>query len=303
MRHGSAIALFLAVLIAAATVHAEQPIEEAKDHFEKGVKLFKNEDYDAALVEFKQAYKAKPHFAVRYNIGITLYKLHRYKEALEELESYMFQGGDELLDERRDEVVEILKELESLLGTLKVVCDVEGATLSVDGWESGDWEMRLEVGEHVIEVTAPGHPPYKQKIELPAGQEVLVEIDLAAPPAETTEQEPERERTHLKPAAFWSMAGVTAALGISAAITGGLALKQKADYAGLGYGDDWEPEREKGLKLALTTDVLLGVAGAAAVTTIVLAIFTDFGGEDRDDLSFLISPTPESLTLGIGGTF
>ncbi|MBW2263755.1 MAG: tetratricopeptide repeat protein, partial [Deltaproteobacteria bacterium] len=137
--------LLLTALLCSGHAHAEQPIEEAKEHFAKAVKLFKNQDYDAALVEFKQAYKAKPHFAVRYNIGITLYKLHRYKEAFKELESYMFQGGDEILDERRDEVVEILKDLESLLGTLKVTCNVEGATLFLDGWESEEWEIKLEV--------------------------------------------------------------------------------------------------------------------------------------------------------------
>jgi len=303
MRTALAASLPLAVLLLGIAARAEEPIEEAKEHFEKGVKLFKNADYDAALVEFKQAYKAKSHVAVRYNIGITLYKLHRYGEAFEELESYMFEGGDEIPDERRDEVVEILKELESLLGTLKVSCDVEEARLYVDGWESEAWEFKLEVGEHTIEVKAPGYPLYKEKVELPGGKEVLVDVILSTAPAEPVVIEPEEDGKKLPRAAFWSMTGATAALGITVAITGGLTLKQKEEYASLTYDDGWEAERRKGRSLALATDILLGVAGAAAVTTIVLAFFTDFEKEDDRGLSLLISPSPDSMTLSLAGIF
>ncbi|MBW2261293.1 MAG: hypothetical protein JRG91_04900, partial [Deltaproteobacteria bacterium] len=176
----------------------------------------------------------------------------------------------------------------------------------LDGWESETWEIKLEVGEHTIEVNAPGHPPHKQKIELPGGQEIIVEVDLAAPqkePAGPKPEEPKGERKKLPAAAFWSMAGLTAVLGISAAITGGLALKQKDKYSGLSYDDGWESEREKGMKLALTTDILLGIAGAAAVSTLVMAFFTDFEKEGTYDFSLLFSPSPDSLTLSLGGVF
>jgi tetratricopeptide (TPR) repeat protein len=70
--------LAMAVIIGFASVaSAGDAMEKAKVHFEKGVELFKNDDYEAALVEFKAAYRAKPHYAVRYNIGICLYELHR----------------------------------------------------------------------------------------------------------------------------------------------------------------------------------------------------------------------------------
>ena len=92
----AAAAVAGAVLFAPAPALAEFPDEsqeEAKVRFQKGVELFKDEDFVGALVEFKAAYNAKPHFLVRYNIGMTLYNLHRYAEAFAEPAASLAEGG------------------------------------------------------------------------------------------------------------------------------------------------------------------------------------------------------------------
>jgi hypothetical protein len=127
--------MVLVVLLPARPACAEEA-SKAKEHFDKGVLLYKNQDYDAALVEFMAAHEAKPHFAVRYNVGITPYKLHRYVEAFDELKSYLLEGGDGIEEERRVEALQIMKELRSLVGTLDVVCEVPGAVLRIDGVKS-----------------------------------------------------------------------------------------------------------------------------------------------------------------------
>ena len=98
--------------------------EKAGKHFEKGVELFNNGDYEAALVEFEAAYEAHPHYAVRYNLGITLYKLHRYGAAVGQIEKYLVEGGGE--GER------ILADLEDLLGqmvAIREIPDVESSPI------------------------------------------------------------------------------------------------------------------------------------------------------------------------------
>ncbi len=288
--------LILVLLLQAHPALAADATEQAKEHFDKGVELFKNDDFSGALVEFRAAYKAQPHFAVRYNVGITLYKLQRYGDAHAELTAYLEEGAGQIPDDKSKEVEDILSSLKSLLGTLTVKTAVDGATLLVDGKVASSWSVTLEVGEHSVEVRAPGHEAFLQVVELPGGESVIVEAvleELVLP-----------SRKKLRPAGFWAVMSVTLALGASAGVTGGLALKTKADYREMSYDDpDWKSVKDRGLTLSITTDVLLGVTGAAAITTIILAALTDFSGKESGNVSWFVAPSQSGPVIGLGGTF
>ena len=177
MRGATAVlsAVPIIVVLVATLAHAGDPKAEAKERFDKGVALFKDGDFDAALVEFRAAYNAQPHYAVRYNIGICLHKLHRYKEAFEELEAYLLEGGDEVPEAKQAEVQGILDELRALVGMVKIKCAVEGAALLVDGEPAAKWTVVVDVGEHEIEVRAPGYKPFMKAIEVPGGKALSIE--------------------------------------------------------------------------------------------------------------------------------
>jgi len=277
--------------------------EEAKAHFANGVDLFKNGDFDAALIEFRTAYDAKPHFAVRYNIGITLYKLHLYGESHEELVAYLDEGGDDVPAEKRVEVEEIIGKLEALLGTLTVDCAVEGAKLVVDGEPRISWSLRLDVGSHEVEVAAPGHETFKTTVDLAGGAAVEIHADLV--PEQGGGQEPgpvEPPGTPGKgvpPAAFWSMMGATGALAVAAGITGGLVIKQDRDYADLAFEDDWRSAQARGKRLMIAADVLWPAAAAAGIATIVMAFLTDFDREKKVS----VLPVGAPLGLAVTGSF
>jgi hypothetical protein len=79
----------------------------------------------------------------------------------------------------------------------------------------------------------------------------------------------------------WIGAGVTAALGIGAGVTGGLALANKSSFDAANDGTDpaeADDLRSSGVALNLTTDVLLGATAASAIVTAVL--FFTSGDED-----------------------
>ena len=279
---------------------AKDAKEEAKEHFDKGVQLFKAKDFDGALVEFRAAYKAQPHYAVRYNVGITLYKLHRYGRAAHELQAYLIEGEGKIPDDKLAEVNEILAELQARVGSVDVECNVEGASVLVDG-EHMDrtpvfFPLTLDVGEHEIEIHADGYVPFKKKIDVPGGTEQTLEVELV-PGAKA-----EKARKKLPKGVFFGGLGVTGALALSAAITGGLALKTQADYRELDAEDDWKPVQRKAKNLALATDVLWGVAGAAAITTVMIAIFTDFEGGERKEAGLTLTPTIGTPGLICRGT-
>jgi len=305
------------ILLQAPAIGAEDTKQKAKEHFDKGVDLFKNTDYSGALVEFKAAYKTKPHYAVRYNIGITLYKLKRYGIAHVMLSAYIAEGGDKIPEDKKQEVDEILIKLQSLLGTIKVETNLENAQLFINDEPMSAWIVKLEVGEHTVVVEAPGHDPIKKVVELPGGENVLVEalFEVEVMPPEPVKKEKKKKdkkkkekekkkRGKLPPAALWGTLGATVAIGVAAAVTGGAAVKTNKDYEKLTYEDSaWESTQEKGEKLTLATDVLLGITGAAAIATILVAVFTDFGREKKEDVSVIVAPSHTGLTVGLAGAF
>jgi hypothetical protein len=161
---------------------AGQDESEASERFEKGVSLFKAEDFGGALVEFQAAYDASPHFMVRYNIGMTLYRLHRYVEAESELTAYLAEGGDEVPKKRKKKVKSLLVDLMSYIGSLSLSCNVKGASVHVDGEFAATLPMaqplRLDVGEHSLEVKAEGHASHGEKVSVPGGKQVELVVEL-----------------------------------------------------------------------------------------------------------------------------
>src|SRR3954469_14619078 len=68
-------------------------LKEAGKHFQRGVALYNEADYRAALVEFRRAYDIAPNAAVLYNIGQTYYQLQNYAAALTTLQHYLGEAG------------------------------------------------------------------------------------------------------------------------------------------------------------------------------------------------------------------
>ncbi len=155
---------------------------EAMVRFEKGVKLYKAGDFVGSLVEFKEAYEAEPNYKVRYNIGMSLFNLHRYVEAQAELTAYLAEGGKEIPDGKRTEVQSLLFEIGSYIGTLVVTSAATGAILTIDGEKVGPLPLadplQVDVGEHVVLVEAPGHLSSSQKVSVAGGKQVGLDVAL-----------------------------------------------------------------------------------------------------------------------------
>jgi hypothetical protein len=56
------------------------------------------------------------------------------------------------------------------------------ATVAVDGVPKGKLgeAMDLTAGKHLVEITAPGFFPYRQRVEIAAGGTITIHADLAA---------------------------------------------------------------------------------------------------------------------------
>lgn len=315
MKHSIRVCLPIMLLCFSLCTHvswAGDEKAEAAKHFEKGVSLFKNEDYAAALIEFEAAYEAHPHFAVRYNLAVCLYKLHHYADAANQIQRYLSEGGDDVPKSKRIEVEGILEEMESLVGSIKVKCNVEDADVFVNGKltdkANSIFPIQLDVGQYEVEVRAEDYKPFITTIKLPGGSLKTIEVELVKGgddglsfSAAGMDHMPSRK--NVPAAAFWSIAGLTATLALTASITGGIALKKEKDYADLGVYDDWQNAQKSGRNLVIATDVLWGVAGASAVTTVILIFFTDFSGSEKAETSLTVSPDLLCPGLVLKGVF
>jgi hypothetical protein len=178
---------------------------------------------------------------------------------------------------------------------LVVDSETEGAEVEIDGRSVGhtplDGPVRLNVGSHVVVITAPDRGPFRRKVEVVGGRQqelvvpALAEPDLspakALEPASTSAPAPapletRRSPVHVRRAA-WAMLGVTAALGTAALVTGILTVRAEKrfddaldEYPGSSGEIDDRSRRARGL--AAATDALIGTAVVAASVTIGLAI-------------------------------
>jgi hypothetical protein len=163
-------------------------LAEARLHFQQGVALFKEQNYDAALAEFHGSYGISGEPIVLYNLGLTYKALFRYGEAMEILERYLAESashGHPVVKERRAEVESIVAEMRSLLADVTIVLTPPDAALHIDGrlvTLGIDGVVKLPAGSHVIEAGAPDYMSGRRELTVVAGTPQTVPLALAAIP-------------------------------------------------------------------------------------------------------------------------
>jgi hypothetical protein len=171
-----ACALFVLAFSWSGPVRAEQKsskIEEADKRFTRGVELFSDEDYAAALAEFHWAYNLEPHYAVLYNIAVCYVKLGRYTDALKYYNQYLKDGGDKIPESRSKQVIDEIAYVKSLMGGLMIRTNVDHVTIMIDGNEMGktplDDPIMMAAGPHTVELALSGFMPVKEEVTVASG--------------------------------------------------------------------------------------------------------------------------------------
>jgi len=182
-----AICSMAPVSVSAQTVEESATDRQARDHFEQGVALFQEEAFDAALSEFRSSYELRPNPGVLYNIGVVERALHRYADAIVTLRRYLSETEDEpATQERRAAVQSIVEDMEALLGSVVIATQPEGADLFIDGELRGqtplDSALRLEAGEHQLELRLDGYRTRVENLEVRSQTVLRRQIELEALP-------------------------------------------------------------------------------------------------------------------------
>lgn len=169
--------------LARAQAPSAAQIADAGKHFQRGVTLYNEADYRAALVEFRRAYETAPNAAVLYNIGQTYYQLQNYAAALVALGRYLTEAGPGAAHRR--EVETTIDTLQSRVGKVAVTTSVPGCDITVDDELVGKTPLEdsvlVSIGRRKITALRDGRVAETRFVDVAAGDTVSVALAINTP--------------------------------------------------------------------------------------------------------------------------
>jgi len=180
-------ALLLPALLLAPVASAQDGPSgrQASAHFQRGVALYGEADYRAALVEFKRAYAIAPNVGVLYNVGETQFQLQDYAGALTTFERFVADSPPG--DSHRTEVETNLEVLRARVGHVAITTAPTGAEVTIDDQPAGrtpiDHVLLVSIGRRRVVATMAGRPSVTRYVDVAAGDNLTVTLSLPAPDA------------------------------------------------------------------------------------------------------------------------
>lgn len=173
------LSLALAALLAAAPAN---PRKDAATHYQRGISLYKEGNYSAALTEFRAAYEAVPTWGVLFNLGLCQRRLFQYGAAIRSFERYLAEGGKQVPADRRAAVDDELQQIRALTAPIAIIVKgPAGAKVLIDGEAAGVTPLTelvlLGPGKHLVRAEREGYAPAEKSLEVVSGQAQAVELD------------------------------------------------------------------------------------------------------------------------------
>ena len=297
--------------------------DEGRTRFQRGIELYKEGNYHAALAEFRAANAAAPSSRIQFNLGQTLFQLQDYAAALTAFEAYESEGRDKIPEERLREVDADIVKLRQRVATIKLVvpnAPASGITVTIDDEArtiSPERFVRVSAGRRKVAVTASGFQTETRAVDVAGSSVVEMKFELkpvamssgeAKPPGSVDGYSP-AEGSHKSRVPLYIALGATAAFGATAITLAVLAGSKHGKYDDAAKQPNPDRANLDSLKsatksLALGADIFGGVAIAAGLTSVILGITTS-GGDDRKSPAQGVRVQPQIGlgSAGVTGTF
>ena len=313
-----ALSALVSALALPGTARASEPndaVEQAKEHFGRGVAFYKEGDLDGALAEFQKAYETRRDYRVLYNIGQVQAERHDHVAALQALREYLAEGGAEIESDRRASVQQSLQDLAKRVGTVTVTADVADADVVVDGVRVATvplaQPLAVNAGIREITVRKAGVTAPARRLTVAGGDSLRVEFHLASSAGELAAPTPGAAPAHPRiRKRVWISYGVAAALGAAAATFGVLAHGADRDLSAdldrfPGNRGQIDDDRSRLRSRARLTD---GFAAGALVAATVGTYFLLSGSSETESPApaapaAQISLLPSGAALSLSGSF
>jgi hypothetical protein len=297
-------------VLGGSAAHAQSAAtKEASKHFQRGVTLYGEADYRAALVEFRKAYEIAPNATVLYNIGQTYYQLQNYAAALTTLERYLSEAGASA--SHRNDVEQTLDILQSRVGRVTVSANVSPCEISVDDEHVARTPLRepvlVSIGRRKITAACEGRPAENKFVDIAAGESAPVQFSFAETSTAITSSRTPAD-SDAKPANWAArMWVVTGVLGAGALVSGALAFKASRDLKSAREENPVLPENQaaKADDLSRKSSAVTRwslIADVAGIATLVSgAVALKFTLSKSDSQEVVLSVMPNGIQ--IAGSF
>ena len=301
---------------------------KAKLHFEKGISYYEKKNWDLALEEFTKAFSLKPHWKIRYNIGLCYKQLGLWTQSMTQLTLMLEEGGDEIPLKQAEKVMKVISEMQEKVGFLTLEGNIEKAQVKVDGKLIEEFTKEkgifLNPGEHRITIVAGEEIADEFDVVIVGGQKksITVKIDESL---FKKKKQPERilvpvpvvqpKTKKYKPPSWNILTGSILAAFAFASLAGGTAagiyaLKQKENRDSI-YEDymkkynegrlipgEWELTKkeldsyyDKSQKSSLACNILLGIGGGLAITSTIIFLSKKIGKKEKKNKNGLAAET------------
>jgi hypothetical protein len=272
-----ALPLFFSVLLPGRAAIADDKMDEAGRHFGRGLQLYSEGAYEAALVEFERAYQLAPSYKILYNEARVHRVMNQYAEALTRFERYLREGGNEIAAERRDEVMKEIDALRPRVATITIKTDVPGADVFVDDTSVGQSPTASAVivnpGMRKITATKRGYLPATRAVRVVGSDAIEVRLDLVAMTS-GRQDKPQDPGPRNRAIIGWTATGALATGGV---ISGVLALNAAASLKAAKQvsgqtAETLNNDRSKLLTMSILADAFTGTAVIAGGVSIYLTV-------------------------------
>lgn len=279
---------------------ADDSMDAALASFNEGVSLFNSGKFQAAADTFRKAYDLKPSWKLLFNIGQSEAAARRYGLALEAFEQFLSEGGDEITEDRRDEVLSEVVRLRKMVGYLKVEAP-EGTVVFVDNLKRATAPVNtllpISAGvSHEVRGERDGAKFFTESFKVIGGQTMQVDMnDTSNTTVSTVGEMPvdgettdgttqgghatgetagQQKRFPFFPVG-WALSGTGAATAVAGGVIGGIALSKNNAAADqcqdLGCPDRTD-DAEKYQTMANVATALIAVGGTILASGIALLI-------------------------------
>lgn len=289
---------------------AADPTQKAKEAFQTAQRLYKEARYADAIVKFEEAYALKPSPVLFFNIGKCHEQLGDVPKALRSYRDYLRLAPDAKdKDTVSDAIANLERRLkEKGLQQLMVFADPPSAVIEVDGKVLGNSPASIELtaGNHKLVVKAEGFETTERAFVMQTARATEMTINLRPggtkmdpppPPPPLVDvpkkDEPKKDEPPkltpkdtvvastgtgvtktaepAKKGRLWTwVAGGVAVAGAGAGVGMGVMAQNTASTVPMAEIGQARAQAQSAQGLATGANIAYGVAGAAAITAVVL---------------------------------
>jgi hypothetical protein len=291
--------------------------QRATDLFKEGRAAMSAKDYDTACAKFAESQRLLPARGTLLNLAVCRETRGDLAQALEAYDAVIadLPPGDERSAFAQDKADALRSRVPAL--TLELSPDLPSETsVARDGvgLSSSDIgkTMRLDPGEHIIEVRVPGREDRRYHVRLVEGDDKKLVLEAGPLEGLMEKDVPSSAPADDRGMSPLMVGGIAlGSLGVAAvvvgAVTGGLAIEKKSVV-----DRDCGPascRTQEGIDAAASGSTLASVStatfviGGAAIATGVFLVLLGLDGGPSESTAFIVVAAPEGAGLSLSGRF